>query len=109
MQVGPPLPGISARSSSESGSGSETDSVVGSSQFDTSTGNDTIHNNASSSSGETLVHNETKAVKRSKLLVHLALLCAAAAVGTVTYIFACRQESAQFRSAVRYLVSETNT
>ena len=95
-------PIASTPSSPRSGSrsGSESDSVVGSSKFDTSTGNDTSHN-PSSSSGETLARTETKAVNRSKLLVYLALLFAAAGVGTATYIFARREETDHFHGEVR--------
>ena len=104
MQVEQPAfaPSVRSSSGSESGSSgpnSETESIVGSSQLDTSTGNDTSHN-PSSSSGETLARTETKAVNRSKLLVYLALLFAAAGVGTATYLFTCREETAHFQSAV---------
>ena len=48
-----------------------------------------------------LGHKETRAVNRSKFLVYLALLLAAAGIGTATYFIARRGESDGFESDVR--------
>jgi hypothetical protein len=57
---------------------------------------------ASSSSSVTPIgQHETKAVNRSKSLVYLVLLIAAAAAGTATYFFLSIKEQEDFESEVR--------
>jgi hypothetical protein len=48
-----------------------------------------------------LTRTETKAVNRSKALVYLILLCAAAVVGGVTYFLTSNAETATFHHQVR--------
>lgn len=45
---------------------------------------------------------ETTAVKRSKLLVYIALALAAVAVGTVTYVLSTKQETENYKNEVRF-------
>jgi hypothetical protein len=56
---------------------------------------------AASSGTLDLTRSETRAVNRSKALVYLILLCAAAAVGTVTYFLTSNEETATFQADVR--------
>jgi hypothetical protein len=61
---------------------------------------------ASSTSGELSIgRQETKAVNRSKLVVYLALLVAAAAMGTATYFYMAMEEQDDFESEVRNICS----
>jgi hypothetical protein len=48
------------------------------------------------SSKSSLAGNETRAVNRSKMLVHFALLLAGVAVGAATYFFVAHQEEENF-------------
>ena len=55
---------------------------------------------SSSSSDEPFTHSETQAVKRSKLVVYLAIAVAAATAGTATYILTNNNETATFQRQV---------
>ena len=75
-------------------------SNMSSSQDDTTTTN---QNEEKTEQSEELAKNETRQVNRSKLLVYLALLLAAAGVGTAAYFFVYNQEKAEFEREVRIL------
>jgi uncharacterized protein HemX len=55
---------------------------------------------STSFSATPIAHQETRAVNRSKSLVYLVLLVAAAAAGTATYVFLSIEEQSDFESEV---------
>jgi len=79
---------------------SEASSSKDSSSKDSSSCSDptTTHNSVKSDGTKSapLTAQETKAVNRSKILVYLALLLAAGAVGALTYFFTSREEQQDF-------------
>jgi hypothetical protein len=83
----------------DAGSASDESSSLysGSNSSDPST---THHTQHSESTKVSLTHNETKAVKRSKVLVYLALLVAAVSVGLATYFLLRHSEEEDFQAGV---------
>jgi cobalamin biosynthesis Mg chelatase CobN len=59
------------------------------------------HGLKSQARDDTFVQGETMAVNRSKCMVYFALLCAAAAVSAVTYVFLTKEEENAMRIEVR--------
>lgn len=88
-----------------SGSGSTAEGAKGPKQhMDSSSDVSTSHTGNRSVEDMTkdrMTAQETKYVKRSKVLVYVALLVAAGAVGAATYVFTSRSETANFHEAVR--------
>lgn len=72
------------------------------SESDPTTSNQSVKSATSNSSTEPITRQETKAVNRSKILVYVALVLAAAAVGALTYVFMAREETATFHAEVSY-------
>jgi hypothetical protein len=60
---------------------------------------------SSDTSQSSIGRQETTAVNRSKLVVYLALLIAAAAMGTATYFYMAIEEQDDFESEVRNICS----
>mmetsp|Transcript_46094 Transcript_46094/g.112591 ORF Transcript_46094/g.112591 Transcript_46094/m.112591 type:complete len:126 (+) Transcript_46094:1006-1383(+) len=88
----------------------ENDSLVGSSEHDSSRGLDSsLGPEESTSSNErsdlspTLAAKESKQVLRSKILVYVVLLVSAATVAGFTYYFLSQEENSGFETQVRVL------
>ena len=88
---------MSTNSSESEDSKSFTDS---NSNINSSTHGDSASVGNSSSSGSSFVRQETRGVKRSKIVVCIVMGLAAVAVGGLTYHFVRREETVIFENAV---------
>ena len=89
----------SSKDHSLSGAGSSFGSHTGSGSMPT-----TGHDDKASLDECSVTKQRSKHVNRSKFLVYLSLVAAAATVGSLTYIFTKKQETYTFQTTVRYRV-----